>query len=346
MDREEEAPPPPPPPFEPKLATVAKWFRDRRLSYDKRIEDVLIEWGVEQLEDIKLVGKNDWEKLLQYPKIKWKRFEKAFDNLTADEFNELKSDSILIRDTGTDAKSNGSATGSGRNKEKSGGNNGQYNMTSFYPKIPKKKQKTGNGSSNGGVAGDDRSGGNASSVARSADGEDIVTIDDSDDDAMEEERMLPLDHAVPAIGAYDWRSHRVGVDGIADPPNDLERKNWDKSPITKLFTATTLAEKGVEHVLCGSLDDVSGLYRAFGASRTTSDEEMEELIKKEESRRRKELTKLHPDKGGDSDTFHKWSNDWDSEFGEAVKVLGNVEERCVHLYWIMMRLVMYFVLPF
>ena len=123
MDREEEAPPPPPPPppFEPKLATVAKWFRDRRLSYDKRIEDVLIEWGVEQLEDIKLVGKNDWEKLLQYPKIKWKRFEKAFDNLTADEFNELKSDSILIRDTGTDAKSNGSASaGSGRNKEKSG----------------------------------------------------------------------------------------------------------------------------------------------------------------------------------------------------------------------------------
>lgn len=313
---EEEAPPPP---FEPKLVTVAKWFRDRQLSYDKRIEDVLIEWGVDQLEDIKLVEMGDWEGLLQYPKIKWKRFEKAFGNLKADEFNELKSDSIPIRDAskdaGTGAKQSNSNAGSIPKKRGSCGNNGSYTMKSFYSK----KQKSSGGTSN------------ATSSRRSEEDDDgdVEIIDDDDveiiDDPADAIANDTSGAAHPAIEAYNWRSGRDGVEDVEDPPSDLERRQWEKYPISGLLSAALLEKNG--YTSFARLDDVGGLYQILGASRDTSDEEMEQLVKKEGKRRRDKLSALHPDRGGDKEKFNEWSNKWDAEYKKAVEVLGSREER-------------------
>ena len=52
-----------PSPFKTALPDVAKWFSDRNLPHTRRIEDRLVEEGVESLEEMKLF--DDWEALLR-----------------------------------------------------------------------------------------------------------------------------------------------------------------------------------------------------------------------------------------------------------------------------------------
>ena len=138
-----------PPPFQSKLPDVEKWFRDRQLHYSKRIEDRLIDEGVENLEEMKLF--DDWSELLRdeqspdcYKNIKWRKFEISFAALKEEGFDELKSKQIPIKDTSTGAKRQSEDVSSGQKRQCSGGNNGKVTMDSFYPVKKKKKESTGN----------------------------------------------------------------------------------------------------------------------------------------------------------------------------------------------------------
>ena len=297
-----------PPPFQSKLPDVEKWFRDRRLHYSKRIEDRLVDEGVEDLEEMKLF--DAWPELLRrdegcpdyYPNVKWKKFEISFATLKKEEFDELKSKPIPIRDNGTGAKRPSENVSSGRKERGSGGNNGKFTIRSFYPT---KKQKT------------------RSSSAQSSEEDDdgVEIIDDEQAGTISDPSA-----SIPAIEACNWRSGRDGVDDVEDPPSDLERRQWEKSPMSGLLPAAVLTEKG--YTSLASLDDVGGLYQILGASRITSDDEMEQLVKKEEKRRRDVLFSLHPDRpGGDTEKFNEWSNKWDAEYSKAINVLRCGEER-------------------
>ena len=119
---------------------------------------------------------------------------------------------------------------------------------------------------------------------------------------------------------------------MEDPPSALERRQWEKSPISGLLPAALLAEKGL-HASFSSLDDVGGLYKILGASRTTSDDEMDQLVKKEVKGCRDKLYDLHPDRpGGDRDEFNEWRNKWDAEYLKAWKA---VPESLIYKAWIL-----------
>ena len=129
---EEEAPPP----FKTALPDIAKWFSDRNLPYTRRIEDRLVEEGVESLEEMKLF--DDWEALLRdashpdsYKPIKWKAFQKAFATLTSEEFDELKSRPMPIKD--------GVSTGAGAGANHA---NRQEQKPKLYAAIAIWRQKT------------------------------------------------------------------------------------------------------------------------------------------------------------------------------------------------------------
>ena len=308
--------------FVPRLRRVAEWFTDRNLPYTPRLDRELLssDYGITSLEEMKVIEISEWQSLLcdeafpgeEYSVVKWRVFEKEFRKLTAEEFDATKAKPIPIKDTGDAAEvEGGSSKASKRKKRNSGGNQGPAPIKTFFTATSKtSKFDRPNSEGNKG------SKSNTASQERAADAAEQPPTSSSPV-ANKEDR--------PLIEPHNWRSGRAGVDDVMDTADALERHAWEKSPPLNVLPRAVLKEKGV---ISNNLEDFAGLYEKFKANRATSDADMADLIKAEESCRRKELAARHPDKpGGSTHEYQKWSSMWEKEYREAVNILGNASER-------------------
>lgn len=272
---------------------VEKFFHKLSIPFTKLVKDLLIKWGVSIVEDLKCVEEDMLDLLFEVMSINHVlrcKLSSALKSLNdSGDYDPFLGASLPLHDNDKHADANaseGAAEGADVDdacKKKSstskkrisdmGGN--LKKMTSFFPQAHKKKMK-GKEHSTSPILNRD-------------------VIDLCMDDGNE----------VPAVAglldnAVDWRNGRLTRDTmdnlmrVDDPAPAYEKVLWDRTRIPTIQ----------QQSLSNDFEDIRGLYKRLGPglSRTSSDKEIDDAVKRAKAKYRADAILYHPDKNPGNDT--------------------------------------------
>ena len=278
---------------------MERWFSDNRIDMDDDVRGKLDEWGVECLEDLKIVPLDLWvcffEKKLKM--VPLERAKIALTELQKEKYKPEAEKSLPIKDT---FQSDSDKNGESKKKEKNTASskrpkeNTLTPITNYYKPVHKKQKTT-------------------ATASRAAKGADIdLTLTDNEENDSENEEVLVLPSS-------NWRLVRDLSSKLQDPPSILEKKAW-----------YPLKEKGKKIEDYG---DIYGYYKLIfdGADRTTSDIELKDKFEKVKKQYKSDALKFHPDKNPDVDEtlFLGIQQAWE-KVKQAYDVLGSVDNEGKH----------------
>ena len=281
---------------------IEYWFRSNTLPWNDEIEDFLDDMGVETVEQLKFITKDQWDGLFST--------EKKVVQLTAGMvYDKYLNEAVDLKKCATElhlkpaAAASLKKTPAKKAPHKDDGSSLKMDSFGFMVKVIKtkeqkkqekkernRKRKAEEQLEWGGDLSDD-------------DEEEVVMLRHNDDDEEDDDDVD--DRKLPALPPSDWRLCRCALSqNLKDPtPFDL-KLIWD----TSLLPQGRQPGKNVK-----DLEDTHGYYEAVGCNKTTSDAALEKKVAEALKEARKNTAKFHQDKAAtaDANKYEHWKDKYD-----------------------------------
>lgn len=278
---------------------VEYWFRSMTLPWNQEIEDFLDDKGVETVEHLKLLTKDQWIGLFSTAKdIVKLTAEKVYNDYLDEEIDLKKCATELHLKPAPSVKN----TAAKKAPHKDDGSSKKIDTFGFTVTVTKTKDQNINEKKIR-----DRKRTAEEQLERGAelsdgDEEHVVEMmvdNDDDEDGDDDNRKLP------ALPPSDWHCCRCALSqNLNDPVSSDWKLVWDNS----LLPPDKQPGKDVT-----DLEDTLGYYKAVGCNKTTSDEALKTKVEEELKKARKKMTRFHQDRAAtaDANKYSKWKKKYD-----------------------------------